>query len=52
MGVKRTSTHILEQFMWSGVIKDVKEMVCVYLLCWYETNNIMHLIALSMNTCV
>ena len=27
IGIKRTTTHIPEGFMWNGIVKDVKEMV-------------------------
>ena len=28
MGIKRTVNRITEHFMWPGIVKDVKEMVC------------------------
>ena len=28
MGIKKTVNRITERFMWPGIVKDVKEMVC------------------------
>ena len=28
MGIKKTVSRITERFMWPGVIKDVKDLVC------------------------
>ena len=32
MGIKKTASKITEHFMWPGIIKDVKDLVCCLLL--------------------
>ena len=36
MGIKRTTAHISEHFMWNGVVKDVKEMVSATLFLSFK----------------
>ena len=31
MGEKQTIARITERYMWSGIVRDVKEMVCIVL---------------------
>ena len=37
MGVKKTANKITERFMWSGIIKDVKHLVCFRFFILYQS---------------
>ena len=34
MGEKRTVKRITERYIWNGIVKDVKEMVCYTISCY------------------